>query len=66
MYGASIKPTKATGTCWIDHKLRAMRKVVNKYGLYVTVGPAVEIGKILILCIILLLLMIQIYLKFLK
>ena len=36
MYGASIKPTKATGTRWIDHKLRAMRQVVNKYGLYVS------------------------------
>ena len=33
MFGAGIKPVKATGTRWIDHKLRAMERVVNKYGL---------------------------------
>ena len=34
MYGAGVKPDKATGTRWIDHKLRATQKVVDKYGLY--------------------------------
>ena len=33
-YGAGVKPIKATGTRWIDHKLRAMERVVDKYGLY--------------------------------
>ena len=34
MYGSGVKPVKATGTRWIDHRLRAMQKLVDKYGLY--------------------------------
>ena len=34
MFGAGVKPVKATGTRWIDHKLKVMERVVNKYGLY--------------------------------
>ena len=34
MYGDGVRPTKATGNKWIDHKIRAMERVVNKYGLY--------------------------------
>ena len=30
----SIRPEKATGTPWIDHKLRAMAKLNNKFGIY--------------------------------
>ena len=29
-----MKPSKASGTCWIDHKLRAMKAFVDKRGLY--------------------------------
>ena len=34
MQGDGVRPTKATGTRWIDHKIRAMEHVINKYGLY--------------------------------
>ena len=34
MYGSGIKPVKSTGTRWIDHKLRAMERLVEKFGLY--------------------------------
>ena len=34
MYGDDIKPVKATGTYWIDHRMRAMQRLVDKYGLY--------------------------------
>ena len=33
MYGDDIKPVKATGTYWIDHRMRAMQRLVDKYGL---------------------------------
>ena len=33
MYGDGVRPTKATGTKWIDQKIRAMERVVNRYGL---------------------------------
>ena len=33
MYGDGVRPTKATGTKQIDHKICAMERVVNKYGL---------------------------------
>ena len=36
VYGASIKPQRALVTRWIDHKMNAMRQIINKYGLYVT------------------------------
>ena len=29
-----VKPLKATGTCWIDHCIRAMGRLVDKVGLY--------------------------------
>ena len=35
MYGAGVKPVKSNGTRWIDHKVRAMGRVVEKFGLYV-------------------------------
>ena len=34
MYGDGIKPVKAIGTHWIDHRMRAMQRLVDKYGLY--------------------------------
>ena len=34
MYGDGIRPTKETRTRWIDHKICAMERAVNKYGLY--------------------------------
>ena len=33
-YGKNIRPVKATGTRWIDHRIRAMEKLVSKFGLY--------------------------------
>ena len=35
MYGGGVKPVKSNGTRWIDHKVRAMGRVVEKFGLYV-------------------------------
>ena len=34
MFSSGVRPVKATGTRWIDHKLRAMDRVVEKFGLY--------------------------------
>ena len=34
MYGDGVRPTKATGTRWIEHKVCAMERVVDKYGSY--------------------------------
>ena len=34
MYGGGIKPVKSTGTRWIDHRIRAMQRLVYKFGLY--------------------------------
>ena len=34
MYSASVRPVKATGTRWIDHKLRAMDRFIEKFGIY--------------------------------
>ena len=34
MYGCGVRPLKAAGTRWIDHKLRAMERLVEKFGLY--------------------------------
>ena len=34
MFGSDIRPTKAAGTRWIDHRIRAMLKLVDKFGLY--------------------------------
>ena len=32
-YSAGVRPMKATGTRWIDHKTRAMACVVEQFGL---------------------------------
>ena len=29
-----VRPVKATGTQWIDHKLHAIERLVDKFGLY--------------------------------
>ena len=29
-----VKPHHATGTCWIDHKMKAMEGMLDKYGVY--------------------------------
>ena len=34
MYSGGIHLVNATGTCWIDHKIHAMGRVVEKFGLY--------------------------------
>ena len=34
MSGSGIKPVKSTGTRWIDHKMRAMARLIEKFGLY--------------------------------
>ena len=34
MYSAGVWPLKATGTRWIDHKIAAMGRVIEKFGLY--------------------------------
>ena len=33
-YGNNIRPVKSTGTRWIDHRIRAMEKLANKFSLY--------------------------------
>ena len=33
-HGDGVRPVKATGTRWIDHKLRAIERLVDKFGLY--------------------------------
>ena len=35
MYSDGVKPLKGVGTRWIDHKIRAMGRLVEKFGLYV-------------------------------
>ena len=34
MYSAGVRPLKATATRWIDHKVAAMGRVIEKFGLY--------------------------------
>ena len=34
MFSACVWPLKATGTGWIDHKVAAMRCVIEKFSLY--------------------------------
>ena len=34
MYSAGVLPLKATDTKWIDHKIAAMGRVIEKFGLY--------------------------------
>ena len=34
MYSAGVRPLKAIGTRWIDHKITAMEHVIEKFGLY--------------------------------
>ena len=33
-YGNNIRPVMSNGTSWIDLRIRAMEKLVNKFGLY--------------------------------
>ena len=40
-----IKPSKSSGTRWIDHKLRAMKAFVDKRGLYLAYIQNVVAGK---------------------
>ena len=35
MYGGRVKPVRSNGTRWIDHKVRAMGRVVQKFSLHV-------------------------------
>ena len=35
MYSEGVKPLKGVGTRWIDHRVRAMGRLVEKFGLYV-------------------------------
>ena len=35
MYGSGVKPLKGGGTRWIDHKLEAVGRLLEKFGLYV-------------------------------
>ena len=32
----AIKPEKSTGTRWLDHKVRGMEKLNDKFGIYAT------------------------------
>ena len=34
MFGSNIRPTKAAGTRWIDHRIRMMCELVAKFDLY--------------------------------
>ena len=34
MYNAGVLPVKATGTRWIYHRIHAIGRVVEKFGLY--------------------------------
>ena len=34
MYSAGVRPLKATGTRWIDHKIAAMGRVIEKFSVY--------------------------------
>ena len=34
MYTSGVRPTKATGTRWIDHKLMALDRLIGKFWLY--------------------------------
>ena len=34
MYTSGVRPVKTTGTWWIDHKLQAMDRQTEKFGLY--------------------------------
>ena len=32
--GNGIKPVRASGTRWIEHKLNVMKRLVEKFGVY--------------------------------
>ena len=39
MYGEGVKPLKVTGTRWIDHRIRAMGRLVDKVTMHeITAG----------------------------
>ena len=35
MYGSGVKPLKGGGTRWTDHKLQAIGRLLEKFGLHV-------------------------------
>ena len=35
MHGSCVKPLKGSETKWINHKIRVMERVIEKFGLYV-------------------------------
>ena len=37
MYGEGVKPLKVTGTRWIDHRIRAMGRLVDKVAVHESV-----------------------------
>ena len=39
MYGDGVKPLKVTGTRWVDHRIRAMGRLVDKVAMHeITAG----------------------------
>lgn len=34
-HDSGVKPVRASGTRWIAHKVSAMKRIVDKYGVYV-------------------------------
>ena len=34
MFGDGVKLLKLTETCWIDYRIQAMGRMVDKFGLY--------------------------------
>ena len=38
MYGTGVWSLKATGTRWINHKIAAMGRVIDKFGLYTAIA----------------------------
>ena len=34
MFSTGMRPLKALGTWWIDHKIGAMGRLIEKFGLY--------------------------------
>ena len=34
MFSDGVKPVKSAGLHWIDHQLRAMERMIDKFGLY--------------------------------
>ena len=45
MFSACVWPLKATGTRWIDHKIAAMRCVIEKFSLYTHLQHSINTAK---------------------